>query len=78
MALELYEIDMCPYCDKVRKKLDALGLEYESVSVPKPHSKRDEVHELSGQRSVPVLVDDGEVVADSSRIVDYLEETYGD
>lgn len=75
--MELYEIDMCPYCDKVRKKLESLDLEYESVSVPKPHSERDTVHELSGQRSVPVLVDGDEVIADSSRIVDYLEENYG-
>lgn len=76
--MKLYELAMCPYCDKVRKRLDALGLEYESVKVPKPHSEREEVHELSGQRSVPILVDGDEVVSDSSRIVDYLEENYGD
>ena len=35
---------------------------------------RREVEELSGQRAVPVLVtDDGEVVADSKRIVEWAE-----
>ena len=35
---------------------------------------RREVEKLSGQRAVPVLVtDDGEVVADSKRIVEWAE-----
>ena len=35
---------------------------------------RREVEELSGQRGVPVLVaDDGEVVTDSRRIVEWAE-----
>jgi hypothetical protein len=35
---------------------------------------RREVERLSGQRAVPVLVtDDGEVVADSKRIIDWAE-----
>lgn len=35
---------------------------------------RREVEELSGQRAVPVLVtDDGEVVSDSKRIVEWAE-----
>jgi hypothetical protein len=37
-------------------------------------SGRREVEEVSGQRAVPVLVaDDGEVVTDSSRIVEWAE-----
>ena len=37
-------------------------------------SGRREVEEISGQRAVPVLVaDDGEVVTDSSRIVEWAE-----
>ena len=38
-------------------------------------SGRREVEELSGQRSVPVLVtDSGEVVADSKRIIEWAEQ----
>jgi glutathione S-transferase len=37
-------------------------------------SGRREVEEVSGQRAVPVLVtDDGEVVTDSRRIIDWAE-----
>ncbi len=76
----LYELRSCPFCAKVRNKLDELGLEYESVSVPRSHADRTTVEELSGQTGVPVLVDEEhgvEGMAESSDIVQYLEETYG-
>lgn len=78
--LELYELEGCPFCMKVVKKLDELGLEYESHKVPRSHSERTEVKELSGQTGVPVLVDEDngiEAMPESSDIVQYLEETYG-
>ncbi|MFW6018622.1 MAG: glutaredoxin family protein [Halapricum sp.] len=78
--LEVYVLSGCPYCAKVTKKLDELGLEYESHEVPASHSKRSEVEAISGQTGVPVLVDhdnDIEGMPESSDIVEYLEETYG-
>ncbi|MEF8821017.1 MAG: glutaredoxin domain-containing protein, partial [Halovenus sp.] len=33
-GLELYELQSCPYCAKVRRALDDLDLEYESHTVP--------------------------------------------
>jgi glutaredoxin 3 len=80
MTLELYELDGCPYCAKVKRKLDDLDLEYESHMVPSSHSERTEVEEVSGQTGVPVLVDtehDVEGMPESDDIVAYLEETYG-
>jgi glutathione S-transferase len=79
-TLELYELDGCPYCQKVVRKLEELGLEYESHAVPSAHSQRTEVEEVSGQTGVPVLVDPDhgvEGMAESDDIVAYLEETYG-
>ena len=78
--LKLYELDGCPYCAKVINKLDEMGLEYESIMVPRSHSERTEVEEVSGQTGVPVLVDEEHGVdgmPESDDIVDYLEETYG-
>jgi glutathione S-transferase len=78
--LVLYELDGCPYCAKVTSKLDELGLEYDSVMVPRSHSERTEVEAISGQTGVPVLVDEAhgvEGMPESDDIVDYLEETYG-
>jgi len=79
-TLELYELEGCPYCAKVTKKLDELGLEYDSHMVPRSHGERTEVEEASGQTGVPVLVDPEhgvEGMPESDDIVEYLEETYG-
>ena len=79
--LALYNLQGCPYCKKVRRALDDLGLDYETYSVPRSRSKRTEVYEASGQYGVPVLVDhrnDIEGMAESDDIVDYLYEEYGD
>ena len=79
--LELYELEGCPYCAKVVSKLEELDLDYESHMVPSARSERDEVEEVSGQTSVPVLVDEEngvEAMSESDDIVEYLEEQYGD
>jgi len=78
--LVLYELEGCPYCAKVKRKLDELGLEYESRMVPSSHAEREEVQRVSGQTGVPVLVDeehDVEGMPESDDIVRYLQETYG-
>ncbi|TKX78668.1 glutaredoxin [Halorubrum sp. SD626R] len=79
--LTLYELDGCPYCAKVKTKLADLGVEYDSVMVPRSHDERTEVEAISGQTGVPVLVDEAngiEGMAESDDIVEYLDETYGD
>jgi glutathione S-transferase len=55
-----------------------LGLDYDSVWVEALHSDRNEVKRVSGQRGVPVIVDDerGVTMAESDRIVEYLEKSY--
>ena len=81
MSLTLYEKVGCPYCAKVKGKLDELGLEYDSKLVPASRAERDEVVAVSGQAGVPVLVDPEhgvEGMAESADIVAYLEATYGD
>ncbi|GAB3415272.1 glutathione S-transferase N-terminal domain-containing protein [Haloparvum alkalitolerans] len=77
--ITLYELEGCPYCAKVKDKLAELGLEYDSVMVPRSHGERDEVKAVSGQTGVPVLVDEAhgvEGMPESDDIVEYLEETY--
>lgn len=75
--ITLYQVEWCPYCHRVREALTELGLDYETVNVPASRPARTEVIELSGQAMVPVIKDDDLVVADSARIVEYLEDTYG-
>ncbi len=78
--LILYELSGCPYCAKVTSKLDELGLEYESREVPRSHSERTEVEEISGQTGVPVLIDENHDIdgmPESDDIVAHLETNYG-
>ena len=80
MTRTLYRLEGCPYCEFVVDKLDELDLDYESVWVEGRHSHRNEVRRVSGQRVVPVLVDEqfGVTMAESARIMEFLETSYGD
>jgi glutathione S-transferase len=79
MSLTLYRLEGCPFCENVVDVLEDLDLDFDSVWVEGLHSKRDEVADVSGQRQVPVLVDDeyGVTMAESVRINEYLRRTYG-
>jgi glutathione S-transferase len=60
--------------------LDDRDLDYDSIWVEAMHSRRNSVKEVSGQRQVPVLVDDeyGVTMAESKRIIEFLENSYGE
>ena len=72
--IKLYQFEDCPYCVKVRAKLEELGIEYEKVEV-NPANKQRVVVDLGG--TVPVIDDDGMVMNESDNIVEYLEGKYG-
>ncbi len=74
--LKLYNAEWCPYCARVRRKLDELKVECDLVEVPRSRSQRDELMEISGQSGVPTLVcEDGTVIADDDdAIIAYLEQ----
>lgn len=78
MSVTVYQLDGCPYCETVADRLDELGVEYETVWTEALHSKRDEVKRVSGQRGVPVLVDDeyGVTMPESERILAFIDRTY--
>jgi len=80
MTHTLYRLEGCPYCEKVASRLQDLDLEYHSIWVEAMHSRRNRVKEVSGQRQVPVLIDEdyGATLAESDRILEFLEKTYGD
>ena len=78
MTRTLYQLDGCPFCEKVADRLDELGVDYESIWVEALHSQRNEVKEVSGQRGVPVLVDTdyGVTMAESEKILEFVNRTY--
>ena len=63
---------LCP-CGKVARRLRKDGIDYEQIRVPVRRRDRDEIADLTGQRWVPVLVHEDEVIHDSRRIVEYLD-----
>lgn len=75
--LVLYQAEWCPYCARVRKKLTDLLIDYKTVNVPHAHAERDEVKRVSGQTSIPVLVDGEVVLDDDDDIIPYLEKKFG-
>ena len=76
MAMRLYRLEACPFCEKVVLSLGRMGLEYESVTIG--DDDRREVEKVSGQRLAPVLCDEDRVVPDSTRILRYLVARYGE
>jgi len=80
MSVTLYQLDGCPYCEKVADRLDELDVDYDSVWVDAMHSQRNEVKRVSGQRAVPVLVDEdrGVTMAESDRILEFLNTSYAE
>jgi glutaredoxin len=73
--IKLYTGDYCPYCRRVKKELDRLNLHYESVNADS--DGRQEVIRLSGQRAIPILSIDDEVLVDSSYIIRELRKRFG-
>jgi glutaredoxin 3 len=73
----LYQAEWCPYCARVRSKLTDLLLDYKNVNVPRSHAERHEVKAVSGQTSIPVMVDGDVTLDDDDDIIPYLEKKYG-
>jgi glutathione S-transferase len=67
---------LCP-CGRVARELRRKGLEFEEVRVPFKRALRDDVRDLTGQTTVPVLVLGDEAICDSRRIVEHLDHLHG-
>ena len=80
--LALYFMASCPFCQRVMKVIDRLGLEIEMRDVLADSARRDELMVARGRPTVPVLwieSPDGDQrwMPESQDIVHYLESTYG-
>jgi glutathione S-transferase len=82
MAITLYDLAgaeadrrFSPFCWRARMALAHKGLDVETV--PWRFTEKDQLPQPNAGR-VPVIVDDGKVVHDSTAIADYLETRYPD
>jgi glutathione S-transferase len=72
--IRLYRAPYSTNVERVALALAHKGLAVESVVID--YSDRSLIEQVSGQGLVPVIEDDGQVVADSRRILRYLERRY--
>ena len=73
-GITLYTGSYCPYCRRVKKELDRLEVGYDSVNADE--DGRQEVIRLSGQRAIPILTIEDEVLVDSTNIIRELRRRY--
>jgi glutathione S-transferase len=74
--IRLYRAPFSTNVERVALALAHKGREAESVVID--YADRSPVIEVSGQPLVPVIVDEGEVIADSTAILRHLERRYPD
>ena len=79
MDIHLYALSTCPYCRMTKRYLDDHGISYELTEVDllegdERQKTIDEVKQLSGGTSFPVLVAEGQVIVgfNKTRIADVL------
>jgi alkyl hydroperoxide reductase subunit F len=74
--ITVYSTQNCPYCRMAKAFLEKHGVPYESIDVGSDSDAAQKMIDLSGQRGVPVIVVDDEVIVgfDSERLNDLFGE----
>lgn len=62
MSVKVYTTPTCPYCTMAKKYLESKNVNYESVDVSVDRNAASEMVNKSGQRGVPVIEIDGNIV----------------
>ena len=77
-VLELFHFEDCPYCLKVRRKLEELDVSYMSHPSPRGSMKREFLSRFVPELQFPLLVDVEKNIFmfESEDICKYLEQTY--
>lgn len=73
----LYQFEMSPFCDKIRRILNFKRIPYETREVGLLEAMTS-YRKINPAGKVPALVDGGRTVCDSTDIAYYLEERYPD
>lgn len=74
MTITLYQFELSPYADKVRRMLRLKGLAFETVEVPV--SAPGKFKHISPTGKFPALGSDGELIVDSTDICRWLEQRF--
>ena len=83
-ANQLYDMEGCPFCRRVREVLTMLNLDFEVYPCPKNGTRfrpaaEEIIKSIGGSVSFPLMVDQntGEKLQESQAIIDYLFKNYG-
>ena len=75
--MKLYQADWCPFSQRVKRRLEELGITYIPVKVSRDKAMREDLFRISRQRGIPTLVDEDVVITDDDdAIIAYLEGRY--
>lgn len=72
-TLVLYKFDTCPYCVRVFRAVDALGVAVALEDVRTDPAARRSLQQATGRTTVPCLFIDGQPLFESRDIVAWLE-----
>ena len=70
--LVLYKFDACPYCVRVCRALDAIGLEIAMEDTRTDPEVRQRLYSITGRTQVPCLFVDDVPFFESADIIDWL------
>ncbi len=71
--ITLYQFQSCPFCSKVRALLNYIDQPFEIIEVS-PFGMKE--LDFTDHKKVPVLKDGDEIITESARIIDYVNEHY--
>jgi glutathione S-transferase len=76
-VIVVYQYHVSPFCDKVRRILTVKGLKYRVEEVAPSRSPLD-VRRINRMGKLPVIADDGQLIADSTDIAHHIEARHPD
>jgi glutaredoxin 3 len=78
MKLELYHFESCPYCGKVRKTIEELGVksQVQYFDILKDPSAHERLMKMNDDEQVPCLVVDGKPILESDDIITWLKDHF--
>lgn len=62
MSVKVYSTPTCPWCHRVKQYLAENNIEFEDINVAADREKAMEMIRKTGQRGVPVIDIDGNIV----------------
>jgi glutaredoxin 2 len=74
IMFDLYILEHCPYCNKVRTFMDENGIKYNKIDIEEA-ANEEALIKLGGKRQVPFLVDKDRNIQmyESLDIIEYLK-----